>query len=400
MQIAAACQEEKLFLQCSNRYNKLEILDTFYGRENNKICTSKVLETSKLCENQTPNSVVRKVHLMCAGENRCKIPVTSEFLEKDGNNTVCPDIRKYLKVKYLCHQNPKIRMECPGKCGDKCWPVCDQKCCNPSHLIKNPTTCPGTCSNNCAPSCNSSCCTTSQPKEHNMHILQPRPFPQYAAYETPRTCTGNCKSMCAPACLLQCCRANPIQPLMQQQASTHIISTTYLVPPQSPPPPPVAPPPLIQPMQQPRIVYQPSLQQSIQQPAPSFGGNCGGACHASCAPQCTTACCQSFAISQSQIMQPPVQPPVQINSYFQQRPPPPPINYPPISMPQAPIIYQQPCQKSCLRTCTSSCAPRCCISGEMAANDALKIKQLQERKMYLQFLTDYRKKQLQRYYQG
>ena len=129
-QTIAACQEDNLVIQCRNRYNKIVVKEVFYGRDNYFTCISKTFNTTKLCSEHTPRSVIDKTHMMCSGENKCKVPVTSTFLEgKD--QEICPGIRKYLTVTYACHQQPHFQMICPNSCANSCWPACATSCCHP-----------------------------------------------------------------------------------------------------------------------------------------------------------------------------------------------------------------------------------------------------------------------------
>jgi len=324
----AACQEDNLMIQCRNRYNKITVKDVFYGRDNLFTCTSKTFNATKLCDQPTPSPIVQKVQMMCSGENKCKIPVTSEFLEKKSGE-ICPDIRKYLKVTYSCQQIPQMVMVCPDQCPNSCWPTCSMSCCEPPSDSTNKTEpvdqpppmvttilhqaavlspqpvqqcaagcptqcaplcqptccqsqmpmmqdpsmmCPGDCASSCFPSCSSSCCSQQQSPPKALTNKQGKKLPA----PKPMTCEGSCPDSCAPSCDLQCCA---------QQ--THQIQTPV---------------------------------------------QCPGSCPQSCAPSCNPSCC----MHQSSMMMPPPLPPMAT------------------------------CAAGCAPQCAPLCQPTCCQSAPAA----------------------------------
>lgn len=200
------CQESNMFLNCRNRYNRLVIKDTFYGRNNNHTCSSRIFDSEKMCNEPTPDSIRKKVDLMCSGEYKCKVPVSPAFLESKGN-LICPSVKKYLKVTYACHQNPKLHMVCKN-CTSKCWPLCSKDCCHPpppptqpptAAVIKEApkkSTCQDGCPAHCAPNCQLSCCASK-----TLGVS-----PKTTSHESPQnSCKGDCKNICAPLCLSSCC---------------------------------------------------------------------------------------------------------------------------------------------------------------------------------------------------
>ena len=215
----------------------MEIVKTFYGRDNTVSCPSPVLKTDTLCE-EPANDVTKKVMDLCAGENKCKIPVNVDFLGHEGTE-ICPGIRKFLRVVYRCTQHPKIVEECTSNCSKTCWPLCKDLCCHPPPPPTTPpptpppTTqppqpppveervtalsaeqsqeqypqCPMPCSRNCAPLCLLSCCNPI-PTE----LLNPR-VPASAGVDVPKgfACPAPCSQACLPSCTIKCCRDSLVQ---------------------------------------------------------------------------------------------------------------------------------------------------------------------------------------------
>lgn len=189
-----------MFLNCRNRYNRIVIKNTYYGRQNNHTCSSKIFDSDKLCDEPTPDTIKRKVDLMCSGEHKCKVPVSPAFLEKKGNY-ICPQVRKYLLVTYACHQHPKLHMVCKN-CSSKCWPLCQKQCCEPPPPVvptvkKAPEkiTCQEGCPNHCAPQCDMACCASNV-----LGVV-----PDNSKHEIVSSCKGDCVNLCAPLCLPSCC---------------------------------------------------------------------------------------------------------------------------------------------------------------------------------------------------
>ncbi|XP_012560620.2 keratin-associated protein 10-4 isoform X1 [Hydra vulgaris] len=329
----AGCQEDNLYLQCQNRYNKLNISKVFYGRDDTTICTSRVLESKKICNHTTPNSVIEKVILMCSGENRCKIPVTPEFLEMK-DNMICPDIRKYLKVFYTCRQNTNINEVCKGGCSSKCYPDCSESCCKPPSLTQAVTssnyitsTCPGNCPQSCAPMCQPTCCQSS------------------IALKTPNFCPNGCQSLCAPLCSPSCClfRAVPTanlqefkQPVPKLQYDVFRCDNGCNK----------ACAPLCQPTccESHRMLLQAA---KVERPS------CPSTCINNCNSNCPSNCCKSYHYplpitaqgSNIQNQEPVV---YQASSY----------NY--VQPPQAQSFYQKECTLPCSAGCAPYCTPECC----------------------------------------
>lgn len=208
----AACQEDKMVLQCKNEFNHLEIQSAFYGRDNKHTCRSRVIDSDTECNSADAAKIERKVRDLCQGETRCQIPVTKTFFSGINADPVCPGIRKYLRVKYTCNQVPHIDMTCAGSCNNNCWPKCESSCCNPppppppkplvleslpalvQHEALAPgyyvpgSTCPSSCNNQCAPLCTANCCHAYQqplPAPNiNQEVLVRPTQPMYGAVDT------------------------------------------------------------------------------------------------------------------------------------------------------------------------------------------------------------------------
>lgn len=212
----------------------MEVVKTFYGRDDKVTCPNPVLDTTTLCE-EPANDVAKKVVDLCHGENKCKIPVNVDFLGHNGSE-ICPGIRKYLRIVYKCTQHPKIRQECPKNCSKSCWPLCKESCCNPPppSTTPPPTTAPPTPPPS-PPPAGLAQQQYQQPQSYDMQSgqqVQPKYGEQQQApapskFISPALTfsgrTGNeqksyppcplpCSEKCAPLCLLSCCNPIPRPP--------------------------------------------------------------------------------------------------------------------------------------------------------------------------------------------
>ena len=100
------CESKQLSIKCKNRSNKLVIVNSFYGRDDTKICRHPVLPYEAYCRGQE-DLILEKVQNLCNGENGCSIAVKDGLLLRKGT-VLCPNIYKYLKVDYICTQHPDI----------------------------------------------------------------------------------------------------------------------------------------------------------------------------------------------------------------------------------------------------------------------------------------------------
>ncbi|XP_028397267.1 uncharacterized protein LOC114521068 isoform X2 [Dendronephthya gigantea] len=95
-----ACEGQKLFIECPSIYNRIQVHATFYGREDAKTCKHPELPSDKICADQ--NATVKNVVTdLCQGEEKCEISATNDFLAHQGT-IICPNVYKYLYVKYRC----------------------------------------------------------------------------------------------------------------------------------------------------------------------------------------------------------------------------------------------------------------------------------------------------------
>ena len=319
-------------MQCQNRFNKLEISKVFYGRDDTTICSSRVLESKKRCNQTTPNTVIEKVKLMCSGENRCKIPVTPEFLEMK-NELICPDIRKYLKVFYTCRQNAKIHEACTGGCSSKCYPQCSETCCNPSSLTQTleashdlTMTCPGNCAQSCAPMCQPTCC-------QSFVLVKNQPL----------FCPNGCQSSCAPLCSPGCCMfktfptanlQNFRQPVPKLQYDVYRCDNGCNK----------ACAPLCQPTccESHRLLLEAAQHES---------SSCPNTCVNNCGSNCPSKCCKNYHYPLSNVIS---------NQGFGSIPAP--YTYTP--SPPAQPLYQQECASPCSPACAPLCTSGCCSGTE------------------------------------
>ena len=425
------------------------ISDVFYGRDNLFTCTSKIFNATKLCSVPTPKSIIDKVHLMCTNENKCKVPVTTTFLQSN-DEEICFGIRKYLKVKYACYQPSHFHMVCTDGCSSSCWPLCQPSCCHPPPLnlttnISQPLLmhqheiviqpeqlqqCAGGCPTHCAPLCQPTCCKTEIPsfqlsslssistcpdsgcsssclplcdptccllhkKKDLQQFNQPPPI-----HLVPSTCPGQCSSQCAPMCSPSCCLSQSTVLTCPAPCSSQCA---------------------------------PSCQPSCCQSAPPammmsapLPPQCPTGCSSACAPLCQPTCCQTSMPASSMMMPslqtqplPPPRPTCPVGcpgsclpmcqpiccSQGHMMPPPAPVQMPqmmPMATPSMPLMGG--CPSMCGGSmCTPSCPPRCCVSTRGQVANPRKFadaRELQQRKTYQQMLTHFRRKQLQRYFYG
>jgi len=355
----AVCQGSNMILNCRNRYNKIVVKETFYGRKNNHTCASKIFDTEKLCDDTTPDSIKKKVDIMCTGEYKCKVPITPAFLEKKGD-PVCPGTRKYLQVTYACHQDPKLHMVCYNNCTNKCWPLCNKECCNPpppkeerhdpppappapaasaaaapaaaapaaapppapaaasaaavspdkTNVYKELTevpqalTCRGSCPNRCAPQCDITCCETKpQPKQKLIKDFNP-----YASKGvSQKSCHGDCLNICAPLCRPSCCarhKKSSVKPTNHKQIEAEE---------QEQPPPP---------LNYNQFPHAPPITAPIV--------TCPRECNGKCSPNCPQVCCAQY--------------PIAGNPYYVE-----------------PMTARMQCPAGCNQRCEPSCTPQCCM---------------------------------------
>lgn len=82
------------------------ITDSFYGRDDTKICRHPVLPYEAYCRGEE-DDVLKKVQNLCDGENECSIAVKDGLLLQKGVQ-LCPNVYKYLKVDYMCTPHADI----------------------------------------------------------------------------------------------------------------------------------------------------------------------------------------------------------------------------------------------------------------------------------------------------
>ncbi|XP_067038327.1 WAS/WASL-interacting protein family member 3-like [Acropora muricata] len=216
--VAVACEGHKLKIKCPNKYDRIAIYSTFYGRDDNTTCQHKILPSKGHCA-QEEQRVNTKLYDLCQGESKCTVAATTSFLGKN-NSVICPDVYKYARVIYRCIQHPKIVPVCSLPCHKpyKCFPRCDISCCSPPPPPPPrpviPLTCPGTCPSKCFPTCSQACCAPPPPPPAPFYY----PMPSVAQAVTSR-CPGPCPTICAPLCSVRCCivhsvaQENSVRPL-------------------------------------------------------------------------------------------------------------------------------------------------------------------------------------------
>ncbi|XP_046844845.1 uncharacterized protein LOC124438694 [Xenia sp. Carnegie-2017] len=95
-----ACEDQKLFIECPNIYNRIQIHSCFFGREDAVVCKHPQHPSEKNCAEQ--NVTVKAVVLdLCQGEAKCEVTASNDFLAQYGT-VICPDVYKYLQVDYRC----------------------------------------------------------------------------------------------------------------------------------------------------------------------------------------------------------------------------------------------------------------------------------------------------------
>lgn len=232
--VAVACEGHKLKIKCPNKYDRIALYSTFYGRDDNNTCQHKVLPSKGHCV-KDEHRINEKLFDLCQGESKCSVAATSTFLGKK-NSIMCPEVYKYARVVYRCIQHPKIVPVCSLPCHKpyKCFPRCDISCCTPSPPPppppppppQLPPTCPGACPAKCFPACSQTCCSPPPPPAPSpIYYPMPAPAPPPAP-----TCPGSCPSTCAPVCSVKCCigrnaALNSIRPLSYSQ--TRMTPATY-----------------------------------------------------------------------------------------------------------------------------------------------------------------------------
>lgn len=98
---SVTCQGQKEWIQCDGPYELIKIKEAFWGRDDEATCTksdiSHGLKTDKNCVQDADNTL-RKVREACNSENVCEVVASDIYFDK----TDCPDIYKYLKLKWQC----------------------------------------------------------------------------------------------------------------------------------------------------------------------------------------------------------------------------------------------------------------------------------------------------------
>jgi len=100
---ATACQGETTNLLCGD-YEGIRILDAAWGRDDKFTCQSddplSTQSHTEICHEADKDLTYRKVAEQCQGRKYCFLIASPLFFD----NTVCPHVRKYLKLKYECRQ--------------------------------------------------------------------------------------------------------------------------------------------------------------------------------------------------------------------------------------------------------------------------------------------------------
>lgn len=95
---AVACEGQKLYIECSQIYDRIQVQTSFYGREDAVTCKHPELPSDKICTEQN-DTVKNIVEDLCEGEAKCEVTATNDFLAEFGT-IICPNVYKYLYVKY------------------------------------------------------------------------------------------------------------------------------------------------------------------------------------------------------------------------------------------------------------------------------------------------------------
>ncbi|KXJ26377.1 uncharacterized protein LOC110241281 [Exaiptasia diaphana] len=103
---AVACENQKAFIVCPNIFNGIDVVSAMFGRQNSLECLPPGDSPASFCTDQE-DQVKQQVKDLCQGEDKCEISASNDFLAMEGTQ-VCPQVSKYLEVKYRCVPKDKI----------------------------------------------------------------------------------------------------------------------------------------------------------------------------------------------------------------------------------------------------------------------------------------------------
>ncbi|XP_068743026.1 uncharacterized protein [Montipora capricornis] len=94
------CEGQKAYLSCRSIFDQIKIVETMYGRKSPSICVPPIASSNAMCQEEA-TQINHQIKDLCEGETDCEIAANNNFLAKAGT-TICPDVYKYLDVKYRC----------------------------------------------------------------------------------------------------------------------------------------------------------------------------------------------------------------------------------------------------------------------------------------------------------
>lgn len=87
----------------------ISVVNAKYGKWISSICPS-LSNSNELCYGIDVTGVIKN---HCDNNRRCQLPASSELLGQ-----TCPDLKKYLEVKYRCVSRPRMSNPCANNpCG-------------------------------------------------------------------------------------------------------------------------------------------------------------------------------------------------------------------------------------------------------------------------------------------
>lgn len=101
-----ACEHQKAYILCPNIFNGVDIVSAMFGRKNSLECLPPGESPASFCADQE-DQIKQQVKDLCQGEDKCEVSASNDFLAMEGTQ-ICPQVSKYLEVKYRCVPKDKI----------------------------------------------------------------------------------------------------------------------------------------------------------------------------------------------------------------------------------------------------------------------------------------------------
>lgn len=92
------CEGQKAFVSCQSIFDQIEIVGTMYGRKDSSICVHPSIPSNAVCQEQE-TTINDRIKGLCEEENVCEVAANNNFMARTGT-TICPDVYKYLDIKY------------------------------------------------------------------------------------------------------------------------------------------------------------------------------------------------------------------------------------------------------------------------------------------------------------